>query len=80
MLELFKPVPCPVCKQQPKIIPQSPKEEGYAWGEVRCSDQRHSVSIIYYLEDSDDRSQEPRIVAVNKWNLAFKQQSGDSNE
>jgi hypothetical protein len=67
------PIVCPWCKKKPSVFPKNPKEEGNAWGEVRCMNGRCPAqpSVGDGSEVADNRgSHAYKQMAIKRWNKA----------
>lgn len=65
------PLPCPFCGGAPVVLPEDPRIDGDAWGEVRCENQRCPVQPICGdgATVADDRgSAAYKRLAIRRWN------------
>lgn len=68
------PIPCPFCGETPLVNPVNPKEQGDAWGEVRCINKYCPAQPV--VEDGemvkDNRGSDAyKAIAIARWNRRF---------
>ena len=65
------PLPCPFCGSIPDVRPSDPKNNGNAWGEVRCVNGRCPAKprVDDGARIADDRgSDKYKRLAIKRWN------------
>lgn len=71
MKKLPKMKTCPFCGMMPSVHPCNPEEEGDAWGEVRCENEKcpSMPSVRDGCSVADDRGSDAyKAAAIRRWN------------
>jgi hypothetical protein len=76
----MKPLPCPFCGTPPEVYPKDPKNEGAAWGQVRCEyeDCPAHPNVKDGEPVADERGAEAyRQAAIKRWNKRAPVSAGE---